>query len=92
MLLPRKKAPDLTLPTIDHGAFGLSREAAERGTVICVYRGLRRPLCATYLTEFQKRAADSEASGVGTIAVSSDGEDRARHGREDRRRRAPRRI
>jgi len=78
MLLPRQKTPDLSVPTLDHGQFDLSSAAEERGTVICFYRGLHCPICATYLTEFQKRAADFAERGVGTIAISSDGEDRAR--------------
>lgn len=78
MLIPRQTTPNLTLPTLDHGAFDLSAETSERGTVICFYRGLHCPICATYLTEFQKRAGDFAERGVGTIAVSSDGEDRAR--------------
>ncbi len=78
MLIPRQKTPDLTLPTLDHGQFDLAAEASERGTVICFYRGLHCPICATYLTEFQKRVADFAERGVGTVAVSSDGEERAR--------------
>lgn len=78
MLLPRQKTPDLTLPTLNHGTFDLSAESSERGTVICFYRGLHCPICATYLTEFQKRATDFAERGVSTIAISSDGEARAR--------------
>lgn len=78
MLVPRQKTPDLRLPTLHHGAFDLSAERADRGTVICFYRGLHCPICATYLTEFQKRVADFAARGVATIAVSSDGAARAR--------------
>ena len=78
MLMPRQKTPDLALPTLDHGAFDLTTDGGERGTVICFYRGLHCPICATYLTEFQKRVADFDERGVKTIAVSSDGEDRTR--------------
>ncbi|MEO0388478.1 MAG: peroxiredoxin-like family protein [Pseudomonadota bacterium] len=78
MLIPRQKTPDLALPTLDHGEFQLSAETAERGTVLCFYRGLHCPICATYLTEFQKRVADFAERGVATIAISSDGADRAR--------------
>lgn len=78
MLVPRQKTPNLKLPTIAHGAFDLSTESSERGTVICFYRGLHCPICATYLTEFQRRVGDFAERGVGTIAVSSDGEERAR--------------
>lgn len=78
MLMPRQKVPDLTLPTLDHGTFDLSADGGERGTVICFYRGLHCPICATYLTEFEKRVADFTERGVKTIAISSDKEDRAR--------------
>lgn len=78
MLLPRQKTPDLTLPTLDHGTFDLATETSERGTVICFYRGLHCPICATYLTELKKRVADFAERGVRTVAISSDGEERTR--------------
>lgn len=78
MLLPRKKTPDLTLATLDHGTFDLTTDGSERGTIICFYRGLHCPICANYLTELQKLVADFAERGVKTIAVSSDGEERAR--------------
>lgn len=78
MLMPRQKTPDLSVATLDHGAFDLATEKSEKGIVICFYRGLHCPICATYLTEFEKRAADFAERGVTTIAVSSDTEERAR--------------
>ncbi|WP_375228993.1 peroxiredoxin-like family protein [Roseobacter sp. S98] len=78
MLMPRQKVPDLRLPTLDHGEFDLSSDGSERGTVVCFYRGLHCPLCATYLSELEKRTADFAERGVRTIAVSSDGEERTR--------------
>ncbi|MBM7069578.1 peroxiredoxin-like family protein [Actibacterium sp. 188UL27-1] len=78
MLLPRKKTPDLTVPTLDGATFNLSDEASKTGTVICFYRGLHCPLCATYLAEFQARVDEFAERGVGTIAVSSDDADRTR--------------
>ena len=78
MLLPRQKTPNLTLPTLDHGAFDLSKEEAQRGTVICFYRGLHCPICANYLKELEKRVEDFASRGVNCIAVSSDGEERTR--------------
>ncbi|OED50833.1 alkyl hydroperoxide reductase [Rhodobacteraceae bacterium (ex Bugula neritina AB1)] len=78
MLIPRQKTPGLTLPTLDHGQFDLSSETAERGTVICFYRGLHCPLCANYLKEFEKKVADFAERGVNCIAISSDGEERTR--------------
>ncbi|MEE2943589.1 MAG: peroxiredoxin-like family protein [Pseudomonadota bacterium] len=77
MLLPRQKTPNLTLPLVGGGTFDLSAEGSERGTVVCFYRGLHCPICATYLTELQKLQDDFAERGVGVVAVSSDGEERA---------------
>ncbi len=78
MLVPRKKTPDLVVETLDHGTFDLSKETSEKGTVICFYRGLHCPICATYLKEFEKRAPDFAQRGVSAIAISADGEERTR--------------
>lgn len=77
MLLPRKKTPDLILETLNHGTFDLAKETSERGTVVCFYRGLHCPICAKYLTELEKLTDAFAEKGVGTIAVSSDNQDRA---------------
>ncbi|MFK7881581.1 peroxiredoxin-like family protein [Roseobacter sp.] len=76
MLMPRQKTPDLSLPLLGGGQFDLSNENAETGTVVCFYRGLHCPICATYLAELEKRTADFAERGVKTIAISSDGQDR----------------
>jgi len=78
MLIPRRKVPDLAVDTFDHGRFDLASERSERGTVICFYRGLHCPLCATYLTELEKRTPEFAESGIGTIAISSDDAERVR--------------
>ncbi len=78
MLLPRQKTPQLSLPTLDGETFDLAKETSERGTVICFYRGLHCPICATYLSELEKRVPDFAERGVGTIAISSDGIERTR--------------
>lgn len=78
MLTPRQQVPNISLLTLDHGTFTLSKETSERGTLLCFYRGLHCPLCATYLTELEKRTDDFAERGVGTIAISSDQPDRAR--------------
>ena len=78
MLIPRQKTPDLTVPMVGGGTFDLTKEANERGTVVCFYRGLHCPVCARYLTEYEKQAPEFAKRGVGVIAVSSDGEERAR--------------
>ncbi|MDH3666856.1 MAG: AhpC/TSA family protein [Paracoccaceae bacterium] len=78
MLMPRRKVPDLAVETLDHGTFDLGSETNERGTVVCFYRGLHCPICATYLAEFEKLVPAFAERGVGSIAVSSDDAVRAR--------------
>ncbi|WP_299419676.1 peroxiredoxin-like family protein [uncultured Shimia sp.] len=78
MLIPRQKTPNLTLPLVGGGTFDLSAEGSERGTVVCFYRGLHCPICATYLKELEKLVAAFAERGVTCVAVSSDGEERAK--------------
>ncbi|MBY5933507.1 AhpC/TSA family protein [Tateyamaria omphalii] len=78
MLMPRKKTPNLSVKTLDHGAFDLTSESAERGTLICFYRGFHCPICANYLTELDRKAGEFETRGVSVVAISSDSEERAR--------------
>lgn len=78
VLLPRKAAPALTVATLDHGPFDLSTAAPARGTVICFYRGLHCPICATYLTELETLTPAFAERGIDTIAISTDTADRAR--------------
>lgn len=77
MLIPRKPTPDMNLPLVGGGRFSLSGEGSEKGTVICFYRGLHCPICATYLGELAKLTPEFEARGVTTVAVSSDPTHRA---------------
>lgn len=77
MLIPRQKTPGLTLPMIDGTTFDLGSEQTERGVVVCFYRGLHCPICANYLKELEKQTAAFAERGVTTIAISSDGEERA---------------
>ncbi len=78
MLIPRRKVPGLEVETLDHGGLDLAGETSERGTVVCFYRGLHCPICAGYLTEFEKRVPEFAERGVGAIAISSDDAGRAR--------------
>ena len=78
MLIPRQSVPELVIDTLDHGTFDLAKPTAERGTVVCFYRGLHCPICAKYLIELEKSASAFAERGVGVIAISSDTEERAR--------------
>lgn len=78
MLIPRQKASELTVTTLDHGHFDLAAERPARMTLVCFYRGLHCPICANYLKEFERTTPAFAERGVATIAISSDGEARAR--------------
>lgn len=77
MLIPREKTPDLVVETLAHGRFDLATAAPERMTLVCFYRGLHCPICANYLKELERLTPEFAARGVATIAISSDGKDRA---------------
>lgn len=77
MLLPRQKTPNLTVETLEHGTFDLAAETSERGTIVCVYRGLHCPVCAKYLIDLEKHVDAFAERGVGVVAISSDTQERA---------------
>jgi peroxiredoxin len=78
MLIPRKPVPALNVPTVAHGPFDLASEKPRHFTLIVFYRGLHCPICTAYLGELTRLASEFEQRGVGSLAVSSDGEERAR--------------
>jgi peroxiredoxin len=77
-LMPRQSVPPLQVPTLDHGPFDLSADAATNFTLLVFYRGLHCPICLKYLLELGRQQADFEQRGVKLIAVSSDTPERAR--------------
>jgi len=78
MLVPRQIAPDLAVDTLSHGRFDLADERPERMTLVCFYRGLHCPICASYLKELERLTPAFAERGVNTVAISSDDESRAR--------------
>ena len=78
MLIPRQQAPDLSVDTLGAGRFRLIDEKPERMTLVCFYRGLHCPICASYLKELERLTPAFAERGVATIAISSDDEARAR--------------
>jgi peroxiredoxin len=77
MPTPRQKTPPLALDTVAHGRFDLDAVAAERGVLLCFYRGLHCPLCAAYLGELERLTPAFAERGVETAAISTDGQERA---------------
>ncbi|PKP84170.1 MAG: alkyl hydroperoxide reductase [Alphaproteobacteria bacterium HGW-Alphaproteobacteria-2] len=77
MLIPRQKTPDLDLPLVGGGRFRLSAETSERGTLVVFFRGLHCPICVGYIKELDRLTPEFEKRGVGTVAISADGAERA---------------
>jgi hypothetical protein len=46
-LIARQKVPALKVPTLAHGVFDVHAAKPERMTLICFYRGLHCPICAS---------------------------------------------
>ncbi|HKJ63325.1 MAG TPA: peroxiredoxin-like family protein [Hyphomicrobiales bacterium] len=78
MLIPRAKTPPLKVDTLSHGRFSLPEDGADRFTLVTFYRGLHCPICGNYLRELERLTPEFEERGVKTIAISSDGQDRAK--------------
>lgn len=77
-LLPRQAVPPLDVATLDGERFVLGVSPPLTFDMIVFYRGLHCPLCAKYLAELDRLVPDFEQRGVRPIAISSDGEERAR--------------
>ena len=77
MITPRQKTPSLSLPLVGGDHFDLSMETPNFATLVVAYRGLHCPICASYLAELDRMTPDFVASGVTTLAVSMDGQEKA---------------
>nr|QCL10005.1 redoxin family protein [Rhizobium rhizogenes] len=69
----------MSVKTLSHGEFDLVNEAPSFMTLVCFYRGLHCPVCGNYLKELEKLTPSFAERGVSTVAISSDGEERAWH-------------
>ena len=77
-LVPREPVPALKVPTLDGDLWRLSEQTPERFTMLVFYRGRHCPVCKLYLEDLTKKLGDLAKRGVEVIAMSTDGEDRAR--------------
>jgi len=77
MLMPRQPVPELQVPTLAHGNFLLSADAAPRFTMLVFYRGLHCPICLKYLLELGRLLPEFDKRGVKVLALSSDTHERA---------------
>ncbi len=82
VLKPRQPVPALEVATLQ-GPWSLSQQSPKNFTMVVFYRGLHCPLCSKYLAELDKLAGDFADTGVSILALSSDGEERAKQAAED---------
>jgi peroxiredoxin len=82
-LLPRTKAPQLSVSTVDGPAWDLHAQRPETFTMVVFYRGLHCPICKTYLGELNRLADEFAQRGVNVIALSSDSQERAETTKRD---------
>ena len=78
MPLPRSQAPELSVPLLSGGTWSLADSKPEAFTIVVFYRGKHCPICKTYLKEIDALIDQATGQGIEVIAVSMDGEDRAR--------------
>lgn len=76
-LFPRQPVPALTVPTVGGGSWSLSEQTPKNFTMVVFYRGYHCPICSRYLGDLDKKLSKFAESGVGAIAISNDGKERA---------------
>lgn len=77
VLKPRQTVPALEVSSLQ-GAWSLADQSPKNFTMVVFYRGLHCPICSKYIAELDKLAPDFAEAGVTILALSSDGEDRAK--------------
>ncbi len=75
---PRQQAPDLSFNLTNGETWSLKDQSPRTFTMVIFYRGLHCPVCKGYLQKAQALLSDYSERGVEVVAVSMDGEDRAR--------------
>lgn len=82
-LMPREVVPSLDLPLVGGGNWSLAQQKPEHFSLIVFYRGRHCPICSLYLGDLNGKAADFAERGVGILAASADGEERATDARNE---------
>ena len=82
-LFPRQPVPALEVATLGGGTWRLGDRKPENFTLVVFYRGLHCPICRGYLGDLDRKAAEFAERGVEAVAISSDGEARARQSKSD---------
>jgi len=76
-LMPRKPVPSLEVETLGGAGWKLAEKKPQHFTMLVFYRGLHCPVCRKYLGELNGMIEEFGKRGVETLALSSDGRERA---------------
>ena len=82
-LIPRQPVPELSVETLGGSTWKMSEQSPETFTLVVLFRGLHCPICASYLSDLQRKLGDFAKQGVNVIAISSDSKQRAKKSVED---------
>ena len=82
-LKPNQEVPELALPTAGGSIFDLTAVHPRTFTMLVFYRGLHCPICKTYLRDLNDKMEQFGTLGVESVAVTSDGKDRAEQAKSE---------
>lgn len=71
-LMPRHPVPALNVALTTGGRYVLGAAPGEKFDLVVFYRGLHCPICAKYLLELERLAAEFASRGVQVVAISTD--------------------
>lgn len=77
-LIPKNKAPSLTIPRMGGGNWSLADQRPENFLLLIFYRGHHCPICKTYLEKLNGLLGDASKQGITVFVASGDTEERAR--------------
>ena len=83
MIKPQTQVPELSLPTVDGPQWTLRESKAANFTFMFFYRGYHCPICKSYLRSIDQKLDELAGLGISAVAISSDGEERARMSRSE---------
>ncbi len=82
-LMPTQAVPDLDLPVVGGDRFVLAESDPETFTLLLFYRGYHCPLCMNQLLDLKEKLVALADLGVEAVAISMDGEERARKSHDE---------
>jgi len=82
-LIPKKKAPSLTIPRVGGGNWSLADQRPDNFLLLVFYRGYHCPICKSYLEKLNGLLGDASKQGITVFVASGDTEDRARQSQDE---------